>query len=198
MWVAMVSLPRQTVLLTEKHFWTACLLVKSNRMKYLYSVKRLNAASASCKALWVIQRSLKEDTYREENFPWAPIRVKFNARKFASILSPLQSGKKQIAMRDANDHDDNNSHYRHNMLWKSLFIPLSTLLSFPLTSWLLFPELPSCCAGPLSLSLVLVIKWFWEREETGLNRLRSPVWPWPKWRLPWRRAGKNSSRRMVH
>ena len=133
MWVAMVSLPRQTVLLTEKHFWTACLLVKSNRMKYLYSVKRLNAASASCKALWVIQRSLKEDTYREENFPWAPIHVKSNARKFASILSPLQSGKKQIAMRDANDHDDNNSHYRHNMLWKSLFIPLSTLLSFPLT-----------------------------------------------------------------
>lgn len=50
----------------------------------------------------------------------------------------------------------------------------------------MFPELPSCCAGPLSLPLVLVIKWLWEREEIGLDRLRSPGWPWPKWRLPWR------------
>ena len=133
MWVAMVSLPWQRVLLTEKHFLTACLLVKSNRMKHLYSVKRLNAASASFKARWVIQRSLKEDTHREENSPWAPTCVKPSARKFASILSPLQSGKKQIAMRDANDCNDNNSHYRHNMLWKNLFIPLSTFLSFPLT-----------------------------------------------------------------
>ena len=105
----------------------------SNRMKHLYSVKRLNAASASFKALWVMQRSLKEDTYREENFPWAPTCVKSNARKSASIVSPLQNGKKQIAMRDANDHDDNNGHCRHNMLRKSLFIPLSTCLSFPLT-----------------------------------------------------------------